>query len=104
MIDAIRRILGLSPAPDYKELVRSGAVIIDVRTKAEYNGGHIKGSANYPLDSLPAACNKIRKDCVIITCCASGMRSATASRILKSRGYEHVFNGGGWIGLQHKIS
>lgn len=104
MIDLIRRIFGLLPAPDYKELVENGAVILDVRTKAEYNAGHIKGSANYPLDRLPADCDKIRKDCIIITCCASGMRSAAARRILRSKGYGHVFNGGGWIRLQHKIS
>jgi len=40
----------------------------------------------------------------IITCCASGMRSASAKNILKANGYEQVHNGGSWIGLKNKIN
>lgn len=103
MINILRKAFGSEPAPDYKELVRNGALIMDVRTRSEYSGGHINGSVNYPLDSLSTDCQKIKKDRVIITCCASGMRSASARRILKSKGYEQVYNGGGWWNLEHKI-
>ena len=40
----------------------------------------------------------------IITCCASGARSAMAKRLLKSQGYTQVYNGGGWNRLQSKIA
>ena len=96
-------MLGFGPAVDWKGLVKNGAVIVDVRTKGEYQGGHIAGSQNIPLDTLSTQFAKIPKGKVVITCCASGMRSASAKGILKSKGYE-VYNGGGWYGLQNKIS
>lgn len=104
MIDAIRRIFGLGPAVDYRELVKNGAQIIDVRKKGEYAGGHIRGSVNIPLQSLNNQLSRIRKDRPVITCCASGMRSASAKSILKSNGFLEVHNGGSWISLDSKIS
>jgi len=47
--------------------------------------------------------SKLKKDKPIITCCASGMRSASAKSILKSNGFTEVHNGGGWSSLQNKI-
>ena len=88
---------------DYKQLVQDGAVIVDVRTPAEYQGGHIKGSVNVPLQSLQGSLSKIPKNKAVITCCASGMRSASAKSILKSAGYTEVHNGGGWMSLKGKI-
>jgi len=88
---------------DFKEMVKDGAVILDVRTPSEYNGGHIKGSINIPLQSLDKNLGKLKKNKAIITCCASGMRSASAKSVLKSKGFEDVHNGGGWVYLQSKI-
>ena len=88
---------------DLKERVKNGAQIIDVRTPAEFQGGHIKGAVNIPLQVLDKNLGKIRKDRPVITCCASGMRSGSAKSILKSKGYE-VHNGGGWTSLQSKIN
>jgi rhodanese-related sulfurtransferase len=87
---------------DLKELVKQGAVIVDVRTPGEYAGGHIKGSLNIPLQNLDKNLGKLSKDKTIITCCASGMRSGSAKSMLKAKGYE-VHNGGGWTSLQSKI-
>jgi len=95
-------MLGIGPKTDWKALVRNGAIIVDVRSKGEYQSGHIAGSQNIPLDTLHAQYAKIPKGKVVITCCASGMRSASAKGILKSKGYE-TYNGGGWMGLEHKI-
>ena len=80
-----------------------GAIILDVRSKGEYQGGHIKGSINIPVDTLKKNLSKLKKDSPIITCCASGMRSASAKSILKSNGFTEVHNGGGWSSLQNKI-
>ena len=78
---------------------------MDVRSKGEYASGHIKGSLNIPVDALSANLCKLKdKNKTIITCCASGMRSASAKGILKSNGYTDVHNGGGWSSLQNKIN
>ncbi|MCO5259083.1 MAG: rhodanese-like domain-containing protein [Crocinitomicaceae bacterium] len=98
------KLFGLGPKVDYKELLQNGAQIIDVRTKQEYQGGHIKGSINIPLQSLSTNLSKIKKDKAIITCCASGMRSASARNILKANGCKDVYNGGGWMSLNSKCN
>ena len=94
-----------SSAPDanYADLVKNGAMILDVRTPGEFRSGHIKGSINIPLDQISSQLSKIDKSKVVITCCASGMRSASAKSILKSKGFSEVHNGGGWFSLQNKL-
>jgi rhodanese-related sulfurtransferase len=104
MIDLIKKIFGSGPKTDLKDLVNKGAQVIDVRTKEEYQRGHIRGSLNIPLQVLSNNLSKIRKDKAVITCCASGMRSASAKNILKSHGFIEVYNGGGWRSLKQKIS
>lgn len=89
---------------DFAELVKNGAQIIDVRTPGEFNGGHIKGAKNIPLQSLGNNLSKINKNKPVITCCASGARSAAAKNILQNSGFTEVYNGGGWHSLKSKIS
>jgi phage shock protein E len=104
MINRLKKLFGLGPKVDYTDLLKKGAIILDVRSKAEYLGGHIKGSTNIPVDTLRNNLSKLKdKNQPIITCCASGMRSASAKSILKSSGYSQVYNGGGWTSLQNKI-
>lgn len=104
MLSLIKKMLGFGPAVDFAQLVKEGAVIVDVRSKSEFSSGHIKGSVNIPLDTLSNNLSKLKsKDKPVITCCASGMRSASAKGILKSNGYTQVYNGGGWYGLNNKI-
>ena len=103
MLEAIKNLFGLEKT-DYAELIKEGAVILDVRSKSEYAGGHIPNSLNIPVDQLPQNLSRLKdKNKTIITCCASGMRSASAKAILKNNGYTHVYNGGGWMGLNNKI-
>jgi rhodanese-related sulfurtransferase len=97
----LQKIFG-GTSVDFKTLVQQGAMIIDVRSPAEYKGGHIKGSVNIPLQSLQSNLSKVPKNTTIITCCASGMRSGSAKSILKSSGYA-VHNGGGWSSLRSKL-
>ena len=104
MIGAIRKIFSIGQKPDLKQLINNGAQIIDVRTKEEYQRGHVIGSVNITLQSLSINLSKIRKDKPVITCCASGMRSASAKSFLQSHGFDKVYNGGGWLSLKHKIS
>lgn len=104
MINILKKLFGLGPAVNYAELVKNGAIILDVRSKSEFAGGHIKGAVNISVDTLRNNLGKLKdKDKPIITCCASGMRSASAKSILASNGYTQVFNGGGWYSLQNKL-
>jgi len=102
MFNAIKKILGLGPKINMKEMIGKGALILDVRSKEEYAGGHVKGSVNVPLNQLPAYLKKMKsKDQVIITCCASGMRSGVAKNMLKEQGFTHVHNGGSWLSVNN---
>lgn len=103
MLTLLKKMFSSGPETNYTELMQKGAQVIDVRSPMEYRGGHIKGSVNIPLDTLQRTLSKIKKDKPVITCCASGMRSATAKNILKSNGFTEVYNGGGWAGLQNKL-
>jgi rhodanese-related sulfurtransferase len=85
---------------DLQEVISNGAVIIDVRTKGEFQSGHLKNSINIPIDKLSQNLGKIKRDKPVITCCASGARSASAVRMLKSNGFEKVYNGGSWYSLR----
>jgi phage shock protein E len=89
---------------DLKEIISSGAVILDVRTKGEFQSGHLKNSINIPVGNLEQNIKKLNKNRPIITCCASGSRSASARRILKSNGFEQVYNGGSWYSLRKYMS
>ena len=104
MIETIKKIFGFGPSVDYKELMKNGATVIDVRTKAEYQQGHIKGSVNIPLNNLSNHYAKLNKSKPVITCCASGMRSAQAKSILKANGFTEVHNGGGWTSLNNRLN
>jgi len=104
MLNTIKKIFGIGPQINYAELVKQGAIIVDVRSKNEFAGGHISGAINIAVDQLSNNLSKLsNKKTTIITCCASGMRSAAAKNILKNNGYQDVYNGGSWRSLQNKI-
>lgn len=103
MFDAIKNLLGIKTV-DYAQLLKEGAIILDVRTKGEYGSGHIRGSVNIPVEQLHKNLQKFKdKKRPIITCCESGMRSASAKGILTSNGFINVHNGGRWLSLNNKL-
>lgn len=97
-------IFGLAgKSESVKDFLEKGAVIIDVRTPGEFQGGHIKGSKNIPLNTIGNQIESIKKmNKPVIACCASGMRSSQATSILKNNGIE-AMNGGGWSSLENKL-
>ena len=72
------------------ELINNGATVIDVRTEEEYNGGHIKGAINIPVDNIDSI--TIDKNETIIVYCASGIRSTNAINNLVDMGYTSLYN------------
>ena len=71
-------------------LIENDAVIIDVRTGAEFASGYIDGAINIPVDNISNI--NYPKETVIIVYCASGMRSAKAAETLIDLGYTNVYN------------
>lgn len=81
----------VAPA-EARALVQSGALLLDVRTEGEFASGHLTGAKNIPVGDLAARIGDVGADKArpIVVYCASGMRSATASSMLKRHGFVAV--------------
>lgn len=103
MLTFIKRLFG-GTAVNFKELVKTGAVIVDVRSTSEFKAGHIPGSKNYPLDNIRSKVAELKKmNKPVITVCRSGARSGMAKGVLKNAGIV-TYNGGPWTSLKNKIA
>lgn len=78
------------------ELLKRGAVVVDVRSAEEYATGAREGSLNIPLPELSKQLDRLERDRPIILCCASGARSGVAAALLKRNGFKEVLNAGSW--------
>ena len=87
------------PPVDYKELMKNGAIIVDVRSPQEFRSGHAKKSKNIPLPELKIKIKTI-KDKEIILVCKSGGRAGMAKSILKKEGIL-AYNLGPWQKAQN---
>jgi rhodanese-related sulfurtransferase len=103
MFGLIKKLFGFGGNVDLGALIREGAVVIDVRSKAEYASGHVKGSINIPLEQVSANITKLKKHNHIITCCRSGARSGMAKRTLVANGFNNVTNGGSWQSVNQHV-
>ncbi|MEI6086877.1 MAG: rhodanese-like domain-containing protein [Bacteroidota bacterium] len=81
---------------DYKQLIKDGAFLVDVRTEAEFAEGHVKGSTNIPLHTIPNELDQFKNKTNIIVFCRSGGRSSQAKAYLDVNGFMNVINGGTW--------
>lgn len=97
MINILRSLLGGSN-DDLVSTLRQGAVIIDVRTPAEFSGGHVAGSVNIPLNEIANRLGTYDTATPIVFCCASGGRSGQATSFATAQGYTAV-NGGPWTNV-----
>ena len=78
--------------------------IIDVRTHAEFAGGHVAGSINIPLQEITAYVDEIKAmEQPIVFCCAAGVRSAQATQYFQSLGVD-CENGGSWLDVNYLAS
>lgn len=85
-----------------KEMMDSGepVTIVDVRTEAEYDQGHIPGAILIPNESISTSVHPALLDdaeATILIYCRSGNRSAQAARKLVALGYTNVYDFGGII-------
>lgn len=78
--------------------LKQGALVVDVRSAAEYQQGHLSGAVNIPVGELAAGIGRhvSRKDQVLLLHCVSGGRSGMAQRTLRRLGYANAFNLGSY--------
>lgn len=75
--------------------IPDGALIVDVRSAAEYQGGHFPGALNIPVDEIGARTAELGdKGKPIVVYCRSGRRSGIAKRQLEKAGFTNVVNSG----------
>lgn len=78
-----------------EKIINEGAILVDVRTKEEYDSNHIDGASLLTLDTInEESASKVidNKNSVIIVYCKSGNRSSQALTILKNLGYTEVYD------------
>jgi rhodanese-related sulfurtransferase len=96
----------ISPSDAKAILEEKGkAVLVDVRTPSEHRQVRIPGSVLLPLDEIQVKAPRTLSDkaAMIIVYCASGARSASASRMLASMGYTDVNDLGGIMSWPYAI-
>ena len=77
--------------------------IVDVRTRAEFSGGHVVNSVNIPLQEIMEHVEEIKQMKIpIIFCCASGGRSALAAKVAMDMGLSPVVNLSGGVSAWQK--
>ena len=67
-------------------------VILDVRNQSEYDSGHIRNGKLIPLYDLERRLGELNKTDTILVYCQLGGRSASASQLLASNSFLHVYN------------
>jgi len=86
------------------DAIRDGAILVDVRTPAEFAEGSAKGAINIPLDRVEQQLEQFRGHKNIIVFCRSGARSNEAKSILEENNFENVFNGGSWQNVNQLLN
>jgi phage shock protein E len=96
---------GQISANDAQTQLKNGALLVDVRTPAEFNSGHLAHAINIPLDQIESKLPQQVKDKnqTVLLHCQSGMRSGLAMKKLKRLGYANVFNLGSYSRASHIV-
>lgn len=85
---------------EVRDLVESGAFIIDAREVPEYNRGHLNGAVNIPLSEFRNRLEEIPTDVPVYIHCRSAQRSYNMTRALLQRGFDNVVNiSGSYLGI-----
>jgi rhodanese-related sulfurtransferase len=99
MFGAIKKLLGDAVA-NARQVRIDNVLVLDVRTPFEFKTGHIRGSKNIPLDTLPYKVDELKKlNKTIITVCRSGTRSVAAKNMLVAAGLD-ACDGGLWTNFK----
>ena len=83
---------------EVKELLKSNAVLLDVRPRQEFDAGHLRGAMNIPIAELPERLGELPGDRQIITYCRGVycLFADEAAELLRAHGFDVVRLEGGW--------
>lgn len=84
-------------APQVRDLVSKGHLLVDVRGHGEWAKEHVDGAIHIPLGELDERMSELPEGTPIVTMCHSGIRSAIAARKLARRGFAVTNLRGGMI-------
>lgn len=89
-----------------KEAIAADALVVDTRSKEEFNGGHIDGAVLIPHDQMESRYKELlsHKNKSVVLYCRSGRRSGIAKEILEKEGFTRVINAGGYRRLKDVLS
>ena len=82
---------------DINNLRKEDVILLDTRTKTEYERGHAEGFMHIPLDELRNRLTELDKSKPIYVMCQSGLRSYIATRILCQSGFNAYNFAGGYL-------
>lgn len=80
-----------------RQLLKDGALLLDVREDDEWNAGHAPQATHIPLSSVPDALDELARERHIVCVCRLGGRSARAAQFLSEQGYDVVNLDGGMV-------
>lgn len=86
---------GVVGPTDAQDLVRGGALLVDVREQGEWDAGHVPKAKHLPLRGLHSSIHRLPQDRTIVVVCRSGNRSTRATRVLTKAGFDAVNLSGG---------
>ncbi len=90
------------PPSEVREKISSGALVVDVRSKEEFDTGHLEGALHVPHTEVEQKLELFGQDRGrdIVVYCRSGRRSGMAKEVLEKHGFTNVVNGGGYADLK----
>lgn len=71
-----------------RELIKAGALLIDVRSPGEFAGGAVPGAKNIPVDQIGGRVAELKVGKPVVLYCRSGARSGSATATLRAAGIE----------------
>lgn len=95
----------LSAEEAYEMMASQEVVVVDVRTREEYDGGHIENAVLVPNKSIGSEMPEALpdKEATLLIYCRSGRRSKDAAEKLLSLGYQSVYDFGGVIDWPYEL-
>ncbi len=84
---------GIVDARAARELVAAGVKVVDVRTPAEFDAGHVPGAVNIPFDEIAKRTAVVGPPSTpVLLYCKSGRRSGIAGETLKKMGFTKLYD------------